>query len=879
MKLFSKAAKAPKAPPREDTWVPTICGMCINTCHVRARKVDGKVVYIQGNPESPLVEGKICPKGIAGVMSLYDPSRLKYPMKRTNPKKGRDEDPGWVRIDWDEAMDIVTGKLKEAMEYDPRSILIAPGHGQRLAAYKGGVAFSIAMGCIGFVGGGGRQCGNAKHMLANLQHGTGWAFPDWEHCKYLLVFGSQIGGGSHWANVSHMHAVAAARARGMRVVAIDPFRYGLAEKADEWIPIRPGTDGMLAMAMLNLLINRYDKVDRAYLAQHTNGPYLVKDDGEYLLAADGKALVWDRADGCAKAWDDASIKDAAVEGAYTVNGVACKPSFQLMKEHVSTYTPEEAEKVTTVPAATIERIAKEFGDAAMIGSTITLDGIELPHRPVCVNYSRGSQGHKHAYLTTHAMEMLNQVVGACKVPGGSCDVGKSMGHPATGLPAWEGAMGPQGLLVASRAAFLPTLWPPPPITWPPVSADGKELFPLGITGDATWPLVKHPEHYSRPFKAKVLFTLATSVGMSHHNPKDIEEGMNAIPFHMHYGVHLDETAHMADLVLPDASYLETLDLPGTPYDLSWYFNQPHMKEWVHAIRQPVIPPQFERKPMMEFLLELADRLDLRMQFYNVLNYIYGVNALDGSKKYTLEEICDAFWKAYLGPDKGLEYMKRVGVEKYPKSVQERYWGNFAHVRIPIYFEWFPKVGRELNKAMDDHHVPHDARPDTEDYVPMPEWKPCPAYEEPRKEFDLYFITYKHTLMMGSSSMTYNNAWLDEIAEQHDPYCHYMTISHKVGREKGLKDGDWVWVEGAATGNRVMARVRLSSCIHPEVVATANNGGHWAKGTPLASGKGKGVNWQWMLGENMKQTRCGVTANPDLCAKVKITKAEVEGGMA
>ncbi|MBM3346631.1 MAG: hypothetical protein FJY55_09085, partial [Betaproteobacteria bacterium] len=412
-----------------------------------------------------------------------------------------------------------------------------------------------------------------------------------------------------------------------------------------------------------------------------------------MLAADGKALLWDQADGRAKAWDDAMLKDPAVEGSYTVDGVACKPSFQVLKEHVATYTPEAAEAVTTVPAATIERIAREFGEAACIGQTISLEGEELPYRPVCVNYSRGSQGHKHAYLTTHAMELLNQVVGACKVPGGSCDVGKSLGHPDTGLPAWEGAMGPQGLLVASRAAFLPTLWPPPPVTWPPVSADGKELLPLGITGDATWPLVKHPEHYSRPFEAKVLFTLATSMGMSHHNPADVEAGMTRVPFHMHYGVHLDETAELADLVLPDASYLETLDLQGTPYDLSWYFNQPHMKEWVHAIRQPVIEPQYERRPMMEFLLDLVERLGIRLQFYNVLSYIYGVyaleasiygvnNALDASKALSLEEISDAFWKAYLGPERGLEYLKKHGVVTYPKSVKERYWGNFADVRIP-----------------------------------------------------------------------------------------------------------------------------------------------------------------------------------------------------
>lgn len=102
--------------PEAGEWIPTTCNMCFNNCSIKAHVVDGVVVELTGNPESSIGNGHICGKGAAGIMMLYDPNRITKPMKRTNPKKGFNEDPGWEEISWDEAYDLVDSHMREAIE-------------------------------------------------------------------------------------------------------------------------------------------------------------------------------------------------------------------------------------------------------------------------------------------------------------------------------------------------------------------------------------------------------------------------------------------------------------------------------------------------------------------------------------------------------------------------------------------------------------------------------------------------------------------------------------------------------------------------------------------------------------------------------------------
>src|SRR3989337_243484 len=109
---------------RDDVWIPTSCALCYGSCSILAHRVDGVVVKVEGNPESVVGKGRQCGKGVSGIMSHYDPNRLTRPLRRTNPKKGLDEDPGWKEIGWDEALDEVATVLKRVRAEDPRKLLI-----------------------------------------------------------------------------------------------------------------------------------------------------------------------------------------------------------------------------------------------------------------------------------------------------------------------------------------------------------------------------------------------------------------------------------------------------------------------------------------------------------------------------------------------------------------------------------------------------------------------------------------------------------------------------------------------------------------------------------------------------------------------------------
>ena len=103
----------------EDVWIPSVCRVCSNCCGIRVHRKNGVVVKIEGLPESPHNRGRMCAKGMAAIMSLHDPARPKKALIRTNPKKGIGVDPGWREADWNEAMNLVVGKLRKVMVSRP----------------------------------------------------------------------------------------------------------------------------------------------------------------------------------------------------------------------------------------------------------------------------------------------------------------------------------------------------------------------------------------------------------------------------------------------------------------------------------------------------------------------------------------------------------------------------------------------------------------------------------------------------------------------------------------------------------------------------------------------------------------------------------------
>ena len=265
---------------------------------------------IKGDKNSPGTEGRICAKGKSGIMGLYNPNRVTVPLMRTNPEKGLGVDPGWKEMSWDQALKIIEERLRKIRKEDPRKLLLCemdyPVIPQVLAWASAFGTINAGLGSSGFF------CGNGLHPIMYLTHGSFYSEPDLDYCNYLLLVGSQTGFMTHINAVASAKRMADARERGMKVVVVDPVCNNAASKADEWVPIRPGTDAAFALGLINILLNDLRIFDAWFIKNYTNGPYLVGPDGLFIRdEARKKPLIWDPVDGRAKPYDDPSIAAVA----------------------------------------------------------------------------------------------------------------------------------------------------------------------------------------------------------------------------------------------------------------------------------------------------------------------------------------------------------------------------------------------------------------------------------------------------------------------------------------------------------------------------------------------------------------------------------------
>jgi molybdopterin-containing oxidoreductase family molybdopterin binding subunit len=840
--------------------------MCYNQCGIRVHRVDGTAVKIEGNPESPLGRGRLCARGLAGIQLLYDPHRLDHPLRRTNPEKGIGVDPRWQEISWEAALSEIAERLARVRAGDPRKLYFS-GTVISLAPLTFALAtFLPAYGTPNAFVSDGHQCGNAEHILARTLHASITTNPDARFCDHLLLFGCQAGLGAYYALTTMAQDLADARVRGMKLVVVDPYLSSAAEKADEWVPIRPGSDGALACAMLNLLLNEYRLFDARYLAEHTDAPYLVGPDGCYARDPEsGKPRVWDAGTHRAVRFDEPSLHEPALEGCFEVAGAACKPVFQRLREQVAKWTPEAASEVTTVPAATIRRMAREFGQAARIGSTICIDGHELPLRPAAALYFKGAHGHDNAWPTSLAIELLNEVVGASNVPGGLLGTGPvCFGHPETGLPRWRPDADADGLLAAGSLLYNETFgpapgWPPPPQACELPNL--RDLIGWPITTCFTPAALNDRLRFRIDCRPEVLLNYGSNLLMSVARPEVCFEAFRDA-FVVCANLYSDETAEaLADIVLPDASYLERLDpVPNLPR----HHHPVGLGDWGHQIRQPAVAPRGERRHFSEVLLELGRRLGISDTMNLLTNHFFGLtppHALEADRAYTWQEIADRVHRGWFGDERGLAWFREHGVLTWRKRVDEVYWKPFVHARAPLYYEWVKRFGEEVARVARARGMP---AVDTSGFVPLPDWKPCRAWR-PRPGYDLQAIYYR--VPWHSFSMTYQNPWLDEISRG-EPYSYFICIHRATAAAKGIADDDAIVVE-SPDGAAIRGRARLTEGIHPEVVAVANNGGHWARGMPFA--RGKGVFFNQLQPMDLEHTDL-VSLTMDCDARVRVRKA-------
>jgi len=878
----------------EDVWIPTCCGQCYCMCGIKVRRQNGIVTQVEGNPDAPTGRGKICPKGLAASHLLYDPYRLNYPLKRTNPEKGLGVDPKWERISWEEALETVVAKLKIAQEKDPRSVYFQATTTQASEIRFGVIGFMKGFGTHNYwVSGGGIHCGNGAHFMNGIMHAAWSIIPDFAHCNYALNFGCSKGHGAGHSAVQNAQQAADARARGCKTVVFDPFQSAQASKAHEWVPIRVGTDGALALGLINCLLNEHKIWDAEYLMYKTNSPYLIRpSDGRYMRDKEtDKPLVWDMEDKCAKVFDDPSVvrveyedvaHEVALFGTYKVNDVDCRPGIDLLRDHVKKYTPEYVSKITWIPADTISRIAKEFGEAAEIGSTVTIETSKgpkkIPNRPVSTHFFRGSQGHVNSGWTCLSIDMVNHIVGAADTYGAAMGLGAAVcsGYEGTGKPYQIPYACKDGMMICGAWVYDHL---PYPLHEPkaPTRLDLHDMFPTSIYNaitimDPNWFDIL--EQFKIPYRPEVMINFGSNSVMTMGNAEAVTENfLKKFNFIFSFQLYVTEFEDaVADIILPDTCYLERFT-PAVSFPST--FSHPQGEDdWGWTLRQPVVKPLYERRDFNEVMLDICKRLDILPKYYKGLNdsipMRYGGEMSeeyklceDGSREHTWEDICDRLLKDRFGAENGLEALKKTAVFTWPKKKEDVYWKWFNPVRVPIYFEYFIDGGEKVTKVCESFGAKDFL--DWSRFKPLADWYPCPTHSDDNPEYDMN--TFYWRAVMHCNSLTQQNPWLDELSQE-DPYVYAVQMHKDTAKEKGIADGDKIWMENPE-GHRVKGWAALTEGIEPHHLAIAAVAGHWTEYQPVAKGKGTFFN---DLVEMDKAHTDPLTLNQDICCRVKVYKA-------
>lgn len=851
-------------------WVPTVCNMCFNACSIKAHVIDGKVVELVGNPDG-IGSGHICAKGAAGIMTLYDPNRLTKPLRRTNPNKGLDQDPGWEEISWDEAWtDIMTNLGKIAAEDS-----MAVGGASMVSSLNGSVWRSLALSCAFGPGQGilSDICGAGIHVIENMFTATGNAMPDYQYCRYLIQFGTQAGTATrHGFNMTANRFADLRAKEGLRLVSFDPHMSAGAEKADLWVALRPGSDAAAALAMANVLVEK-DLIDRDYLCERTNAPALVDPATQRIQRAEGsnKALFWDEAAGAPAPYDE--CEKPALEGEYDVNGVKCRTAFSIYKDHIAPMTPEWAEEITTVPAATLRQVAEEFGTAAASGDTIELGGKTFRHRPAAVDIFSGISRHKHAILSTWSCLMLNLLVGSANSVGGFLgyaprNKGWIKGNPTAGYEPgiWEedGFIEGTSFVPATPASFYDHIRNN---DYTPTDMALAQLQPLSEDGHFVHVAQADPDRYhTTPLRG--FFWYGCNPLKWWGSVDEQIEVFSKMDYIVGCDISLNEMSYYSDIMIPEACYLERYDaLP------QWWLNhrQPGGLNvpWTVEFWQPVVPAKDGAPGYMDIWGELVWRAGEQSNaaFIGALNGMFRLKeeyALPLDQRLDPEKFIDSIYKSYIDEEHGIDWFREHGVYTRERDIDEVYiWDSETAGRIPFYWDFMLEAKEKVEAKVAELDIPWE----TDDYIPLPEWRPGKDfYPKDDPAFDLFPVYY--TNAQNTDSWLQQNPWINEVNEG-DGVTYFIEMNSATAAAKKLASGDSVRLT-STDGYSVEGQIVVTEGVHPECISAVV--GTWDnQSSKMAVAQGKGVNLVSLISGNKADRLDHLVSAFDQLVRVKIEK--------
>jgi phenylacetyl-CoA:acceptor oxidoreductase len=842
------------------TKVPTYCYQCVAGPDLLTVDVRGGVAQcVAPNFDAAAVHpggGKVCVKAYGLVQKTYHPGRVLTPMKRTNPKKGRDEDPGFVPISWEEAFSIVCGKLNEVRS---KGLLDESGYPRVAASFGGGgtpqfymgsfPAFLAAWGAVdmGFGSGQGVKCYHSEHLYGEFWHRGFTVSPDTPLTNYLISCGANVEASGGVAGVWR-HAEA--RGRGLKRVQVEPHLSVTGACSAEWVPIRPKTDAAFLYAIIHVLLHEEprERLDLEFLFRHTASPYLVGPNGFYLRDRSsrnpllGKTLEEKRTEDAIEIGPDEEIlASGKLQG---------ETGFAKLVAHMKPYSPEWAAKVCDVPASTIRRIAREYVDAARVGDSIEIEGRKLPYRPVAVSLGKTVTNGWGGYECCWARTVLSSLVGALEVPGGILGTTVRLNRPMS--ERHESVQpGPDGFMAYPLNPTDPARWSARPNirnayrTMVPLAGDGPWSQALGPTHFSWMFLDGTPEGLPQVTLPELWFVYRTNPSISFWDTEKLAQKMARFPFVVAFAFTRDETNHFADVLLPDASDLESLQLiriGGTKYIEQF---------WDHegfALRQPAVAPRGEARDFTDIATELAARTGLLEKYHAAINkgalgVPLGDFSLEKDRTHAAAEIWDAVCKAASreitdgAEAHGLEWWKERGFATRPFARTNWYLfptlaGKGLRFELP-YQERLARVGAELGKRLHGHGMNWWDK-QLEEYQALPAYKDFPGEWEAAlarmggkgRDYPFWLLTAR--------SMQYawgGNVGMQLVKEVAGNVAGHggVVLNASRARFMGIAEGDWV--EIATPRAQVRARAVLRQGIRPDTLLLLGQFGHWA--TPFA----------------------------------------------
>jgi len=556
--------------------------MCISRCGVIATVDDGVLKSVNADPHHP--NGCICVKGTAAPEIVYSSDRLRFPMKRTRPKG--DKDPGWVRISWDEAMETISSRLLEFKSQNgPESVVFGMGTPsasgisdaarwlERLANAFGSPNLMAPL----------YICNWNREWGSHFTYGVSTPPPDYDNSRCIVLWGFN----PHASWPAAAARINKAKACGAKLIVVDPRKSNTADRADLWLQVRPGGDGVLALSMIHVMLEE-GLFDTNFVCEWTNGPFLVREDNRQLLTEQDIAEAGDA--NTFLVWDERGndLVNCRVGQGYTRDGlvpalsgshavsvidgkfVECRPALAHLAKIAEAYAPEQVEAISGVPSQLVRRAVRMLA----------------AEKPSCYYSWVGVELHSDATQTNRALCILYALTGQFDERGGNVLFANADLRSIAG----------QELLCKSAAS----------------SRLGYAEYPLGSPGHGGRAQAKHVYRAiltEEPYPVKALVSFGGDLLLAHAESGLGEAALKALDFYAHVDLFPNPSAFFADLLLPASTCWEREGLmPG-------FVTAEETANWVQ-LRPAVVEPQHESRADLEIVFKLATRLGLSGHFFN-----------------------------------------------------------------------------------------------------------------------------------------------------------------------------------------------------------------------------------------------------------------------